>query len=84
MKVELNRMEFLKAWQMAEHSSSSKTTVNAAAGILINAGDETTLEATDFKTSIRCSAAGVQTLTPGSAVLPVRLLGDFFKKIQKK
>jgi DNA polymerase-3 subunit beta len=82
MKVELNRVEFLKAWQMAEHSSSSKTTVNAAGGVLINAAEETALEATDFKTAIHCPAAGVTTLSPGSAVLPVRLLGEFFKKIQ--
>ncbi|MBQ9566277.1 MAG: hypothetical protein IJU98_11890 [Synergistaceae bacterium] len=81
MKLELNRQEFLKAWQMAERSSSSKGTVGAASGILITAGEETTLEATDYKTAIRCSAAGVRTLAPGSAILPVRLFGDFLKKL---
>lgn len=82
MKLEINRTEFLKAWQMAEHSSNVKSAMNAVSGILINAGDAVTLEATDFKTAIRCTASGVQTVEAGSAVLPVRLFGDFLKKIQ--
>ena len=81
MKLELNRLEFLKAWQMAERSSSAKSALAAAGGILVTAGEETVLEATDFKTAIRCTAPGAQTITPGSAVLPVRLLGDFLKRI---
>lgn len=82
MKLELNRTEFLKAWQMAERSSSTKSTVSAAGGILLTAGtDSVVLEATDFKTAIRCFAGGVNVASSGSAVLPVRLLGDFLKKI---
>ena len=81
MKLEINRSEFLKAWQMAERSSNTKSSMNAASGILITAEDETILEATDFKTSIRCTTPGATTVISGNAVLPVRLLGDFLKKI---
>ena len=44
MKLEINRTEFLKAWQMAEHSSNVKSAMNAVSGILINAGDAVTLD----------------------------------------
>ncbi|MBR1671608.1 MAG: DNA polymerase III subunit beta [Fretibacterium sp.] len=81
MKLELDRLEFLKAWQMAERSSSTKSTISAVSGILITVGEETLLEATDFKTAVRCAAQGIRMITPGSAVLPVRLLGEFLKKI---
>ena len=81
MKIELDRLEFLKAWQMTERSSSTKSTISAVSGILITAFEEETyLEATDFKTAIRCSAQGVRTVTAGSAVLPVRIFGEFLKK----
>lgn len=82
MKIELDRPEFLKAWQMAERSSSTKSTISAVSGILVTASEEQTcLEATDFKTAIRCSAQGIRTVSAGSAVLPVRLFGEFLKKM---
>ena len=82
MKIELDRLEFLKAWQMTERSSSTKSTISAVSGILITASEEQTyLEATDFKTAIRCSAQGIRTVIAGSAVLPVRIFGEFLKKM---
>ena len=64
MKIELDRLEFLKAWQMTERSSNTKSTISAISGILITASEEQTyLEATDFKTAIRCSAQGIRTVT---------------------
>ena len=82
MKIELDRLEFLKAWQMTERSSSTKSTISAVSGILITASEEQTyLEATDFKTAIRCLAQGVRTITTGPAVLPVRIFGEFLKKM---
>ena len=81
MKIELNRLEFLKAWQIAERSSSTKSTISAAGGVLISVDEGVVLEATDFKTAVRCSASGVTVARAGSAVLPVRLFGDFLKKI---
>ena len=38
MKLEINRTEFLKAWQMAEHSSNVKNAINAVNGILVKDG----------------------------------------------
>ena len=81
MKLELNRPEFLKAWQMAERSVNVKGTGGASDGILLTAGETTILEATDGKTAIRCEAAGVEVIVPGTSVLPVRLLGEFLKKM---
>ena len=81
MKIDIVRSEFLKAWQMAERSSSTKSTVGSLGGVLLTAdGDKVMLEATDLKTSIRCLAGGVRVSRDGSAILPVRLLGELFKK----
>lgn len=82
MKLEITRTEFLRAWQAAERSCGVKSTVPAATGILITADDDgVVLEATDFKTAVRCSASGVNIIEPGTAILPVKLLGEFLKKI---
>ena len=81
MKIDIVRPEFLKAWQMAERSSSTKSTIGSLGGVLLIAdGEKVMLEATDLKTSIRCSAGGVRVSQDGSAILPVRLLGELFKK----
>ncbi len=82
MNIQIDRSEFLKAWQMAEKTSSTKSTISAVSGILITAEEEkTTLEATDFKTSIRCSTNGVRLSSPGSAILPVKIISELLKKI---
>ena len=82
MILEINRVEFLKAWQAAERSCSVKSSVAAATGILIKADENgVSLEATDFKTAVKCVAEGVTVLEAGRAILPVKLLGEFLKKI---
>ena len=81
MKIDIMRPEFLKTWQMAERSSSTKSTINSLAGILLTAdGDSVLLEATDLKTAVRCTAEGVRVTQEGSVILPVKLLGELFKK----
>ncbi|MCL2008934.1 MAG: DNA polymerase III subunit beta [Synergistaceae bacterium] len=81
MKIEISRSEFLKVWQMAERSSSSKSTVGSLGGVLVTAADnKVLLSATDLKTSIKCAADGVNVLKEGSAIFPVRILGELFKK----
>jgi DNA polymerase-3 subunit beta len=81
MKVEISRSEFLKAWQMAERSSSTRSTVGSLGGVLVTAeGDKVSLSATDLKTSIKCAADGTEVLKGGSAIFPVRVLGELFKK----
>ncbi|MDR3229992.1 MAG: DNA polymerase III subunit beta [Synergistaceae bacterium] len=81
MKIDIVRPEFMKAWQMAERSSSSKSTFASLGGILVTVeGDRVVLEATDLKTSIRCTAGGVSASQNESAIFPVKLLGELFRK----
>jgi DNA polymerase-3 subunit beta len=81
MKIDIVRPEFMKAWQMAERSSSTRSTVASLGGVLVVAeGDRVLLEATDLKTSIRCLAGGISVSEDGTAILPVKLLGELFKK----
>ena len=85
MRLQINKSEFLKSWQIAERSTSSKSTINALTGILIktrNSEDENTvlLQATDLKTSIKSISRGVLVEEEGEAVLPIRVVGDLFKK----
>ena len=81
MKIEISRSEFLKAWQMAERSSSARSTVGSLGGVLATAmEDKVMLSATDLKTSIKCVAGGTNVLKDGSAIFPVRVLGELFKK----
>jgi DNA polymerase-3 subunit beta len=90
MKIDIVRSEFLKAWQMAERCSSTRSTLSSIAGVFLTAEGEqeqkqgqgkVLLSATDLKTSIRCTAEGVTVSQNGSAILPVKLLGELFKKI---
>ena len=81
MKIEISRPEFIKAWQMAERSSGTKSTVGSLSGVLVTAeNDKVLLSATDLKTSIKCAADGVSVSKEGSAIFPVKLLGELFKK----
>lgn len=84
MKLELERQEFLKAWQTAEKTASTKTPMDSISSILIRADDSSnvTLEATDLKTSVKCKASGVNVIETGSAVVPVAVLGSLLKKIK--
>ena len=82
MKIDVIRSEFMKAWQMAERCSSTRSTIGSLSGVLLTAEDgKVLLSATDLKTSICCVASGVQVSQDGSAILPVKLLGELFKKV---
>ena len=83
MKLEIERQDFLKAWQNAEKQSDSKSTKDAIAGVLITASEDNTviLEATDLKTSIRCTAKGANVIEPGTAVIPAAIFGSILKKL---
>ena len=84
MKLELERQEFLKAWQNAEKLTDAKNPKESAGGILITATEDNTviLEATDLKTSIRCKAQGVNVIEPGIAVVPAAMFGEMLKKLK--
>ncbi|MDR1740356.1 MAG: DNA polymerase III subunit beta [Synergistaceae bacterium] len=81
MKIQINRPEFIKAWQMAERVVNPKGTIPALGGIMLTAeGRRVTLSATDMRMSLRCVTGGVEADSSGSAMLPVKLLGELFKK----
>ena len=82
MKIEISRPEFLKTWLMAERSSSTRSTVGSLGGVFVTTEeDKVLLSATDLKTSIRCAAGGTNVLKEGSAIFPVKILGELFKKV---
>ena len=83
MKLELERQDFLKAWQTAGKFANTKTPKDSVSGVLITASDDNTviLEATDLRTSIRCQAKGVNVLEPGTAVIPAVMFGDMLRKL---
>ena len=67
MKIEISKPEFIKAWQMAERSSSVRSTVGSLGGVLVNAlDDKVLLSATDLKTTVKCLAGGASVLNEGS------------------
>ncbi len=81
MRLTVDKNIFMKSWQMAERVSAAKSPLNVISGILLSAeGEETTLLATDLKTSIKTSVEGVTIQEPGKAVFPVKVVGELFKK----
>ena len=83
MKLELERQNFLKAWQTAEKFAATKTAKDSTRGVLITASDDNTviLEATDLKTSVRCKAQGANVIESGFAVIPASIFGEMLKKL---
>lgn len=82
MKLELERQDFLKAWQITERFASTKTAKDSTRGILITATEDNTviLKATDLNTSVNFQAQGVNVLEPGSAVVPASIFSEMLKK----
>ena len=83
MKLEIERQDFLKAWQNAEKLASTKGANELSAGVLITASNEgqATLQATDRNTSIRCKAQGANVIEPGTAVIPASMFGGMLRKL---
>ncbi|MBQ7169469.1 MAG: DNA polymerase III subunit beta [Synergistaceae bacterium] len=83
MKLEIERQDFLKAWQNAEKLTASKTASESAKGVLITASEDSTvtLEATDLNTSIKCRANGANVIEPGKAVIPAAIFGGILRKL---
>lgn len=82
MKLHLNRSLFLKAWQMAERTTSSKVSQSSLYSVhMVTDTDGLMLEATDLKTSIALRAEGAEVIEGGSVLLPVKVLGELFKKL---
>ena len=82
MKLEITQNVFMKYWTMAERVTGTKSTMATLASILCEADENSvTLNATDLKTTIRIKAEGVNVLEPGTAILPLKVVGELFKKI---
>ena len=86
MKLEFERAAFLKAWQVAEKYTPSKTTMDALNGIRITADASglVTLEATNLKESVKCPATKTTVLEPGQAVLNASIVGNMLRKSSAK
>lgn len=81
MKLTINKKLFLQSWNLAERSTSGSSSISILSSVLIKASfDEVLLQATDIRTSIICKSAGVTVVEPGEAVLPIKMVGDLFKK----
>ena len=82
MKLELERQNFLKAWQTAEKFTSTKTPKEATRAILITANDDNSviIRATNLNTSVKLTAAGVNVLEPGQALIPAAIFGEMLRK----
>ena len=78
IKIKLDQLEFLKAWQMAERSSSTKSTISAVSGILITASEAETAETRTQTTVVRVSfSIHFPNMMPSRVLAPVRSLrGD--------
>lgn len=83
MKLELSRSDFLKAWQVVEKYTPSKTTIDALYCIRLTASgtDSLTLEATDLKSSVRFTAKGANVIDPGVVVIEAALFGNMLRKL---
>ena len=82
MKLEITQNVFMKYWSMAERCTGTKSTMATLASILCTADeDSVTLHATDLKTTIRVKAEGAAVIEPGTAILPLKVVGELFKKI---
>lgn len=83
MKLILSKTPFLKVWQMAERTTSSRVQQPSLYSVhcVASKNGTLTLEATDLKTSIRGLVEKADVVEPGRALLPVRILGDLFRKI---
>ncbi|NBJ14729.1 MAG: DNA polymerase III subunit beta [Dehalobacter sp. 4CP] len=81
MKLLVDKGRFLKSWALAERGAGHRSTISVLSGVKCEASEEgVSLKATDLKTSITCVADGVQTLSAGSVIFPVKIIGEFFKK----
>ncbi len=81
MKLNVNKKNFIQSWSVAERSAAGGNTMGVLSSVLVKADEKgITLQATDVRTSICCEAAGVVIEEPGTAVFPVKMVSELFKK----
>ena len=82
MKLEITQNIFMKYWNTAERITGTKSTMATLASVLCKAdGSGVTLSATDLKTSVKVEAQGAAVIEEGNAILPVKVVGELFKKM---
>lgn len=81
MKFVTEKGEFTKSWSIAERNIT--TSMSALSGVLVKAKEDGTLEmrATDLKTGVTVSSSAAQINAVGEAILPVKSVGELFRKI---
>ena len=81
MRIEVEREELLKGWQIAQKYTPMKTTMEALNGIRVSAMEDgkVQLEASDLKSSVKYPVFG-QVDEVGEAVLNAAIFGDMVKK----
>jgi len=81
VKLSLSTTELLAQLQTATRVASSRASIQALSGVMISAdNDQPLLLATDMEVGLRVPLAG-EVLTPGSAVLPARLLLEVVRSL---
>ena len=81
MKLSINKKQFLQSWALAERSAAGGNTMGVLSSVLIKADEKGVfLQATDVRTSICCEAFGISVEDFGSAVFPVKMVSELFKK----
>jgi DNA polymerase-3 subunit beta len=82
MKLSLSRDNLASALQIVSRAVSTRATLPSLGGIQLEAGDAgLTLRATDMELGLTMTVAGVQVESPGTVLLPGRLLGDVVRSL---
>ena len=82
MKLTISRDKLLAALQIASRAASTRATLPSLGGIQLDAGDAAlTLRATDTELGLSTTVHGVQLESPGTVLLPGRLLGDVVRSL---
>jgi DNA polymerase III subunit beta len=82
MKLTVSREKLLAALQITSRAVSTRATLPSLGGIQLEGADgEVTLRATDMELGLSMSLDGVQLESPGTVLLPGRLLGDVVRSL---
>jgi DNA polymerase III subunit beta len=82
MKLTVSREKLLSALQITSRAVSTRATLPSLGGIQLEAAEGAlTLRATDMELGLSLSLDGVELETPGTVLLPGRLLGDVVRSL---
>jgi len=82
MKLTVSREKLLAALQITSRAVSTRATLPSLGGIHLEAADgDVTLRATDMELALSTTLDGVKLESPGTVLLPGRLLGDVVRSL---